>query len=335
MDTIQSPQQLREIYGEPMERAVKKQLTRLDRHSPQLHRAVAVSGRSPRPTRRAAARRPRPRATPPGFVRVVDDHDPVVAPPARQQPHRHASATCWRVPGIGLIFFVPGVNETRGVNGRAQCHDRPGPPQAVGQRQGAAQRHPGRRPRRFYFHCGKALILGLLLVEPGQTRRARLALAVTGAASSPSRSAAWTPTKPSAKTAEATAPASTEHPLASRAANFGPRQRCDMHRRPASVERRPSVRRQYLRERLRNNGRRGMKRISTVQRAPADADHLPVERSSASKAGSASLPRLRPRAGGRDRDRRRTRCSRRERRACVRKEREYLEGRPSTSVSSG
>ena len=44
MDTIEDPQHLREIYGEPNERAVKKQLSRFDRYSRAFHRPLAVSG---------------------------------------------------------------------------------------------------------------------------------------------------------------------------------------------------------------------------------------------------------------------------------------------------
>jgi hypothetical protein len=61
-------------------------------------------------------------------------------------------------PGIGLIFFVPGINETLRVNGRAKVTTDPEllEPLAVG----------GKVPRsgilvaaeEIYFHCGKALI---------------------------------------------------------------------------------------------------------------------------------------------------------------------------------
>src|SRR5204862_93649 len=61
-------------------------------------------------------------------------------------------------PGVGLIFFVPGINETLRVNGRASITTDPAllEPLAVN----------GKVPRsgiliaaeEVYFHCGKALI---------------------------------------------------------------------------------------------------------------------------------------------------------------------------------
>jgi PPOX class probable FMN-dependent enzyme len=61
-------------------------------------------------------------------------------------------------PGVGLIFFVPGINETLRVNGRARITTDPAvlEPLAVN----------GKAPRsgilvtaeEIYFHCGKALI---------------------------------------------------------------------------------------------------------------------------------------------------------------------------------
>jgi PPOX class probable FMN-dependent enzyme len=61
-------------------------------------------------------------------------------------------------PGIGLIFFLPGINETLRVNGRARVATEPAllEPLAVN----------GKAPKsgilvsvdEVYFHCGKALI---------------------------------------------------------------------------------------------------------------------------------------------------------------------------------
>jgi hypothetical protein len=74
-------------------------------------------------------------------------------------------------PGVGLIFFVPGVNETLRVNGRAQVTTDPAllEPLAVN----------GKVPRsgilvsadEIYFHCGKALIRSDLWNPDKQIRR--------------------------------------------------------------------------------------------------------------------------------------------------------------------
>ena len=74
-------------------------------------------------------------------------------------------------PGVGLIFFVPGINETLRVNGRARAATDPGllEPLAVN----------GKMPRsgilieaeEIYFHCGKALIRADLWNPEKQLRR--------------------------------------------------------------------------------------------------------------------------------------------------------------------
>jgi len=74
-------------------------------------------------------------------------------------------------PGIGLIFFVPGINETLRVNGRACITTDPAllEPLAV----------DGKVPRsailvtaeEIYFHCGKALIRSDLWNPDKRVRR--------------------------------------------------------------------------------------------------------------------------------------------------------------------
>ena len=155
MDTIENPRQLREIYGAPNERSLKKELTRFDRHcrnfiglSPFL--VIASSD----PSGRCDAS---PKGDMPGFVRVVDDTTLLI--PDRLGNNRvDTLGNLLARPGVGLIFFVPGINETLRVNGRASVTTDPAllEPLAVN----------GKVPRsgilvaaeEIYFHCGKALI---------------------------------------------------------------------------------------------------------------------------------------------------------------------------------
>ncbi len=155
MDTIENPQLLREIYGEPSERAVKKQLTRLDRH---CRNFIALSPflviASSDPSGRCDAS---PKGDAAGFVQVVDDTTLLI--PDRLGNNRiDTLGNLMARPGIGLIFFVPGINETLRVNGRASVTTDPEllEPLAVN----------GKAPRsgilvaaeEIYFHSGKALI---------------------------------------------------------------------------------------------------------------------------------------------------------------------------------
>jgi uncharacterized protein len=155
VDTIENPQQLREIYGEPMERAVKKQLPRLDRH---CRNFIALSPflviASSDPSGRCDAS---PKGDAPGFARVIDDTTLVI--PDRLGNNRiDTLGNLLLRPGVGLIFFVPGVNETLRVNGRARVTTDPALLESLAVN--------GKVPRsgilvtaeEIYFHCGKALI---------------------------------------------------------------------------------------------------------------------------------------------------------------------------------
>ena len=60
-----------------------------------------------------------PRGDPPGFVRILDDSTLLL--PDRPGNNRVDSfANILDAPGVGLIFFVPGIDETLRVNGTAR-----------------------------------------------------------------------------------------------------------------------------------------------------------------------------------------------------------------------
>lgn len=109
--------ELRALYGAPSELAVKKSLTQLDEHcrlfiarSPFLCLSSAAADGSADVS---------PRGDAPGFVRVLDDHTLFV--PDRLGNNRIDSMmNLLHNPHIGLIFFIPGVNETLRINGRAR-----------------------------------------------------------------------------------------------------------------------------------------------------------------------------------------------------------------------
>ena len=155
MDTIEDIGTIRGLYGEPSERAVKKQLPRLEKHSRAF---IALSPllviASADPSGRVDAS---PKGDAPGFVRVLDDETLLI--PDRLGNNRvDTIGNLLSRPGVGLLFFVPGLRETLRVNGTAQITTDPAllEPSAVN----------GRPPRsgilvtadEVYFHCGKAII---------------------------------------------------------------------------------------------------------------------------------------------------------------------------------
>jgi uncharacterized protein len=155
MDMIDDAAQLREAYGAPSQRSLKKQLSRLDKHCRDfIARSPFVVIASADPAGRCDAS---PKGDAPGFVRVIDDETLLI--PDRLGNNRvDTLGNLVARPGVGLIFLVPGINETLRVNGRASVTTDPAllEPLAVN----------GKVPRsgilvaaeEIYFHCGKALI---------------------------------------------------------------------------------------------------------------------------------------------------------------------------------
>jgi PPOX class probable FMN-dependent enzyme len=155
MDVIQNAVQLREVYGAPSERSLKKQLSRFDKHCRAfIERSPFLVIASSDPSGRCDAS---PKGDMPGFVRVLDDQTLLI--PDRLGNNRiDTLGNLLERPGVGLIFFVPGLNETLRVNGRAHVTTDQAllEPLAVN----------GKVPRsgilvaadEIYFHCGKALI---------------------------------------------------------------------------------------------------------------------------------------------------------------------------------
>jgi hypothetical protein len=168
MDRIEDVEVLRESYGAPSERALKKQLSRLDKYCRDfIARSPFLVIASADAWGRCDAS---PKGDAPGFVQVIDDTNLVI--PDRLGNNRiDTLANLVARPGIGLIFFVPGINETLRVNGKSRITTDSAilEPLAVS----------GKVPRsailvtaeEIYFHCGKALIRSDLWNPDKQVRR--------------------------------------------------------------------------------------------------------------------------------------------------------------------
>jgi uncharacterized protein len=145
---------LRGLYQPPMELAVLKQLDRLDGHCRNFlaHSPFAVIG-STRPGRGTDVS---PRGDAPGFARVLDDH--TIAIPDRPGNNRlDTMSNIVADADVGLLFFIPGIDETLRINGTARLSHEPALL--------AAAAVNGREPRlvilvtvrEAFLHCGKAL----------------------------------------------------------------------------------------------------------------------------------------------------------------------------------
>jgi len=114
--TISSTEALRALYGQPGERAVAKEQARLDEHTRAFiaHSPFLVLGTAGADGRCDVS----PKGDAPGFVHVLDDHR--LAIPDRLGNNRlDGLRNVVENPHVGLIFFIPGREDTLRVNGRA------------------------------------------------------------------------------------------------------------------------------------------------------------------------------------------------------------------------
>lgn len=145
---------LRERYAPPMERARLKSLRKLDRH---CRRFIELSPFLCLGTQGEDSADVTPRGDRPGFVHVLDDS--TLAIPDWPGNNRLDSLTnILSNPHVGLLFLIPGVDETLRVNGTAAI--------AINPELLARWEVNGKHPRSVllitvgeaFLHCGKALI---------------------------------------------------------------------------------------------------------------------------------------------------------------------------------
>jgi len=175
MSTITSETRLRELYGEPMERALRKQLDRLDVHCRRVVElspfvVVATAGADDRLDAT-------PRGGEPGFVRVHDERT-LLIPDHRGNRRLDTLSNLVARPGIGLLFLVPGVDETLRVNGSAEIDDDPELRASLAVDEHAPTTVVRVHVQEAYLHCAKALMRSRLW-DP-ETRIARSALPTMG-----------------------------------------------------------------------------------------------------------------------------------------------------------
>lgn len=145
---------LRERYGQPMERARLKSLPKLDKH---CRNFISISPFVCLGTTGEDGADVTPRGDRPGFVQVLDD----VTLAIPDWPGNNRLDSLMNIvanPHIGLLFLVPGVDETLRVNGTAEI--------TIDAEVLARWEVNGRHPksaivvsvREAFLHCGKALI---------------------------------------------------------------------------------------------------------------------------------------------------------------------------------
>ena len=165
---IETVEELRSSYGAPSERAVRKALDRLDRH---CRRFIELS---PFVVLASAGADGRvdcsPRGDPAGFVAVLDEKT-ILLPDRRGNNRADSLTNVLENPYVGMLFMIPGVDETLRLNGRAKLTTDPArlEPLAVN----------GRVPRsglvveveEVFLQCTKALVRSRLWADETRVDR--------------------------------------------------------------------------------------------------------------------------------------------------------------------
>lgn len=155
MSVITTEAELRDLYGVPMDVAVAKEIDHLDRHcrhfislSPFV--LIATAGAD-------GLADVSPKGDPPGFVHVLDDR--TLAIPDRPGNRRlDGLRNLLEHPRIGLLFLIPGIDETLRVNGTAEIHVDPALNERLAINGRPALSATVVTVKSAFIHCGKAFM---------------------------------------------------------------------------------------------------------------------------------------------------------------------------------
>ncbi|HEX2189149.1 MAG TPA: pyridoxamine 5'-phosphate oxidase family protein [Longimicrobiaceae bacterium] len=167
---IASLDELTAIYDPPSERAVLKQIDRLDEHCAAF---IAASPFLLMATCGSRGADCSPRGDRPGFVEVADERT-ILLPDRRGNNRIDSLRNVVENPALGLLFLVPGVNETLRVNGRARISRDP----ALKERFAVEGRTPTTvlvvSVEEAFVQCAKALVRSDLWNPAGRAPRSTL-----------------------------------------------------------------------------------------------------------------------------------------------------------------
>jgi uncharacterized protein len=171
MAAISSEADLRGLHAAPKKRTLLKQLDHLDRH---CRRFVELSPFVVMATADAQGRLDAtPRGGAPGFV-IVEDDRTLLLPDRRGNNRLDSLANLTEHPEIGLLFLIPGIDESLRVNGAVELRtdaDLVEPFRVGGSAPTVVLRIT---VREAYLHCGKAMMRSRLWSHEAQVERSEL-----------------------------------------------------------------------------------------------------------------------------------------------------------------
>lgn len=167
---IENVEDLRRLYAQPGERTLRKQLLHLDRHCRRFieHSPFVVIATGDGNGFDAS-----PRGGPPGFVAVVDDQT-LWIPDSPGNNRLDSLANIVTTNAVGLLFLIPGVDETLRINGTARVSVDP----EIRERFSTRTRTPATvivvTVREAYLQCAKALMRSRLWSDDARRDRSVL-----------------------------------------------------------------------------------------------------------------------------------------------------------------
>lgn len=168
---IETLEQLRTLYAAPKERAVKKQLASLDRHCKHyisLSPFVVLSSMGGDEVLDAS-----PRGGAPGFVKVIDDNI-LLIPDSPGNNRLDTLENIIHTGRLGLLFLIPGVDETLRVNGSADLSVAPADIAQCTTEVRAPKLVIRVNVQQAYLHCAKAFMRSKLWESESRIERSQL-----------------------------------------------------------------------------------------------------------------------------------------------------------------
>ena len=152
---ITTYEQLRELYSEPKQRTLDKEIDHLDDH---CRRFIALSPFAVVCSASADGLcDASPKGGPPGFAIVLDDHRLLIAD-ASGNRRVDGFKNMLQNPRVGILFLIPGMGETLRVNGRAELTTDPALLEGLQTGGKPAKLALVIHAEEVYIHCAKALI---------------------------------------------------------------------------------------------------------------------------------------------------------------------------------